>query len=279
MPRKVRQVYTNFSAGELNSLLNARTDAKAYFEGAKQCRNWYLLDEGGLMRRPATEYKATLPAQSRLIPFIFSNDETALFAFSNNRLDVYSSTGSVVQANITSNCNWSTAQLFELNFAQFGDTVFITHRNNPIRKIVRASASSFSVSAFEFELDDTVTTNGVSKTTAPFHRYADPGVTITPSATSSKILLFATGDGNPGTGTVWNYIRFFRDSTDIGNYVIMQTAGSSYNSVFALHTLDSPSSTSAITYKIQAKQGSGTMTYGEEGATQSPTITAIEVGG
>ena len=83
MPRKVRQVFTNFSSGELNNLLNARTDAKAYFEGAKQCRNWYLLDEGGLMRRPATEYKATLPAQSRLIPFIFSNDETALFAFSN----------------------------------------------------------------------------------------------------------------------------------------------------------------------------------------------------
>ena len=195
MPRKVRQVITNFSSGELNNLLNARTDAKAYFEGAKQCRNWYLLDEGGLMRRPATEYKATLPAQSRLIPFIFSNDETALFAFSNNRLDVYSSTGSVVQANITSNCNWSTAQLFELNFAQFGDTVFITHRNNPIRKIVRASASSFSVSAFEFELDDTVTTNGVSKTTAPFHRYADPGVTITPSATSgNSVTLTASAN-------------------------------------------------------------------------------------
>ena len=195
MPRKVRQVFTNFSSGELNNLLNARTDAKAYFEGAKQCRNWYLLDEGGLMRRPATEYKATLPAQSRLIPFIFSNDETALFAFSNNRLDVYSSTGSVVQANITSNCNWSTAQLFELNFAQFGDTVFITHRNNPIRKIVRASASSFSVSAFEFELDDTVTTNGVSKTTAPFHRYADPGVTITPSATSgNSVTLTASAN-------------------------------------------------------------------------------------
>ena len=46
MPRKVRQVFTNFSAGELNPLLNARTDAKAYFEGARQCKNWYLLDEG-----------------------------------------------------------------------------------------------------------------------------------------------------------------------------------------------------------------------------------------
>ena len=29
MPRKVRQVYTNFSAGEINNLLNARTDARA----------------------------------------------------------------------------------------------------------------------------------------------------------------------------------------------------------------------------------------------------------
>ena len=44
MPRKIRQVYTNFSAGEINNLLNARTDAKAYFEGGKQVRNWYLLD-------------------------------------------------------------------------------------------------------------------------------------------------------------------------------------------------------------------------------------------
>ena len=104
-------------------------------------------------------------------------------------------------------------------------------------------------------------------------------MSITPSSTSSKILLFATGDGNPTASGAWNRIRFFRDSTEIGNYVIMQTSGNSYNLVFALHTLDSPSSTSAITYSIKAQQGGGTMTYGEEGATQSPTITAIEVGG
>jgi len=81
MPRKVRQVFTNFSAGELNPLLNARTDAKAYFEGARQCKNWYLLDEGGVMRRPATQFTAELPAESRIIPFIFSEDETALLFY------------------------------------------------------------------------------------------------------------------------------------------------------------------------------------------------------
>ena len=196
MPRKVRQVYTNFSAGEINNLLNARTDAKAYFEGGKQVRNWYLLDEGGVMRRPATEYMATMPAECRIIPFIFSNDEVALFVLSNNRLDVYSNDGAVIQSNITSNCNWTTAQLFELNFAQFGDTVFLTHRDNPPRKITRTSASTFTVAAYEFELDEDVVVHGAYKTHAPFYKYEDASVTLTLNSSSTgtnRTITASTG--------------------------------------------------------------------------------------
>ena len=40
MARTMRTVLTNFSAGELNSLLKTRTDAKAYFNGAQTLRNW-----------------------------------------------------------------------------------------------------------------------------------------------------------------------------------------------------------------------------------------------
>ena len=72
MANVLRTVYTNFSSGELNPLLVTRTDASAYFSGAKTLRNWYLLDEGGVMRRPGTQFKATLPGSSRIIPFIFS---------------------------------------------------------------------------------------------------------------------------------------------------------------------------------------------------------------
>tara|TARA_B100001939_G_C16941021_1_gene618302 strand:+ start:615 stop:2834 length:2220 start_codon:yes stop_codon:yes gene_type:complete len=194
MPRKIRQVYTNFSAGEINNLLNARTDAKAYFEGGKQVRNWYLLDEGGVMRRPATEYMATMPAECRIIPFIFSNDEVAIFVLSNNRLDVYSNTGSVIQSNITSGCNWTTAQLFELNYAQFGDTVFVTNRNNPIIQIKRTSASTFTVSAFEFEEDEDVIVSGAAKTHTPFFKYEDHDVTLT-------ISTAATGTGRTITAS------------------------------------------------------------------------------
>lgn len=187
MARQLRTVLTNFSSGELNPLLSARTDAKAYFDGAKQCRNWYLLDEGGVMRRPGTEYKNTFSTrETRIIPFIFSNDEVAIFALSNNRLDVVDNNGANVQTNITSNCNWTTAQLFELNYAQFGDTVFITHRDNPIIEIKRTSATNFSVSLFAFEDDDTVTVNSINKTTQPFYKYANSSITITPGATTGN---------------------------------------------------------------------------------------------
>ena len=235
MPRKIRQVYTNFSAGEINNLLNARTDAKAYFEGGKQVRNWYLLDEGGVMRRPATEYMATMPGECRIIPFVFSNDEVALFVFSNNRLDVYSNTGSVIQSNINTEANWTTAQLFELNFAQFGDNVFITHRDNPIRRIRRLSATTFEVATFDFEEDEDVVVSGSYKTHKPFYKYEDHDVTLTLSTA-------ATGPGRTVTAStgfftsdyVGTYLRIdgsqlkitaYTSSTEVTATIIETVAG------------------------------------------------------
>ena len=206
MANTLRTVYTNFSSGELNPLLVTRTDANAYFSGAKTLRNWYLLDEGGIMRRPGTTYKATLPGKSRVIPFIFSNDELAVFVLSNGRLDVYDSDGVAIQTNITANVNWTTAQLFELNFAQFGDTVFMTHRDNPTLQIKRTSATTFTVSVFEFELDEDVVVHGAYKTHAPFYKYADASVTVTLSTS-------ATGTGRTITASspIWTteYINHY----------------------------------------------------------------------
>lgn len=194
MASTLRTVYTNFSSGELNPLLVTRTDANAYFSGAKTLRNWYLLDEGGIMRRPGTTYKATLPGESRVIPFIFSNDELAVFILSNGRLDVYDSDGVAIQTNITSNVNWTTAQLFELNFAQFGDTVFMTHRDNPTLQVKRTSATTFTVNEFEFELDEDVVVSGVKKIHSPFYKYEDASVTVT-------LSTGATGTGRTVTAS------------------------------------------------------------------------------
>tara|TARA_S200002703_G_scaffold140280_1_gene131450 strand:+ start:593 stop:2800 length:2208 start_codon:yes stop_codon:yes gene_type:complete len=198
MARTLRTVLSNFSAGELNPLLKTRTDAKAYFNGAQTLRNWYMMDSGGLMRRQGTTYKQTLPAEARLLPFVFSDDEVAIFALSNNRLDVYSSAGAVIQSNYTTNCNWTTAQLFELNLAQFGDTVFITHRDNPTIKIKRVSATSFTASVFDWASHS----SGYPRY-QPYYKYEDSAVTLTPAATSGTSVNVTASTGIFDSDSNW----------------------------------------------------------------------------
>ena len=95
-------------------------------------------------------------------------------------------------------------------------------------------------------------------------------VTITPTRSDSKILIFANIHG-VGDSSTQAYFRFMRDSTPIcigdaaGNRV-QATLGSMYynqqndTKSCSQNFLDSPSTTSAVTYKIQARtQGNGTL--------------------
>lgn len=209
MARSLKTVLTNFSSGELNPLLANRIDTPAYSNGAKQCRNFSLLAEGGIMRRPGTNYLATLPAECRLIPFVFSDDEIAIIVLSNNRMDVYNISGTAIVSNYTTNCNWTTAQLFELNFAQFGDTIFVTHRDNPMVKIFRSSASTFTVSLYEFQINEDVVVSGAYKTDTPFYKYEDGSVTLTLSTD-------ATGTGRTVTASTG-----FFTSDYVGHYLLI----------------------------------------------------------
>jgi hypothetical protein len=127
-------------------------------------------------------------------------------------------------------------------------------------------------------------------------------LTITPSSATSKIMLFANVVGGYTDGARFGW-RFVRDSTDIA---VGTTGGGSRTAVTSLAQgdttstnsfteaggsfLDSPATTSAITYKIQAvhvANASGTHTiYVNRSATWSTvvrigapvsTITAMEV--
>ena len=209
MARSLKTVLTNFSSGELNPLLANRIDTPAYSNGAKQCRNFSLLAEGGVMRRPGTSYLATLPAECRLIPFVFSDDEIAIIVLSNNRMDVYNINGTAIVSNYTTNCNWTTAQLFELNFAQFGDTIFVTHRDNPMVKIFRSSATNFTVSLYEFQVNEDVVVSGAYKTDTPFYKYEDSSTTLTLSTD-------ATGTGRTVTASTGFFTADY-----VGHYLLI----------------------------------------------------------
>jgi len=106
---------------------------------------------------------------------------------------------------------------------------------------------------------------------------------ITPSATSSKIFIMVNATGYNSDGND-NAYTIYRDSTNLGGsdgLVFVQHGVPSSNaaqSSVAMSTLDSPSTTSQITYQVYYRRlTTGTAELGRNNA--ESTITAFEIAG
>ena len=94
-------------------------------------------------------------------------------------------------------------------------TIYITHRNNAIRKIFRESASSFIVNTFSFD-----THSSGYPIYQPYYKYADSATTITPSATNSKIIL--SGSIVINCSDNYGYGQFVRSIGELKNQIILE---------------------------------------------------------
>lgn len=137
-------------------------------------------------------------------------------------------------------------------------------------------------SNIQTQLNNKVSKNGVnyalSSSTVTTVNSSTPTVIASATITTNgnPVLIVATGDGNPANTGDWNYVRIYRDSTPIGKYIIFQTSGASHNHAFAQTTIDVPAS-GTYTYTLRAWTGQGTMTYGETGNDQAPTLICLEL--
>ena len=124
----------------------------------------------------------------------------------------------------------------------------------------------------------TVNTAVISTTSTS---YVSTGLaaSITPSATSSKVLVMAGGVVYNNIADKKYYGTIYRDSTDLGNnamYIATNNASTFQANLFAAF-LDSPSTTSSTTYTYYHKVDSGVTGYISIGNYTS-TITLIEIG-
>ena len=107
---------------------------------------------------------------------------------------------------------------------------------------------------------------------------------ITPSATSSKILVMITasvgGDGSDGS---YLYGAPFRDSTELMEVAFCRDQPvSSYGAKsesLALTYLDSPSSTSQITYRLKGRATNASHEFRMNYVSGQSTITLMEIAG
>ena len=133
--------------------------------------------------------------------------------------------------------------------------------------------------------------NSVYSTVANFTSgsYTDVGLTanITPSSSSNKVLIILNVQIGKGGGSHSHHgnIKLLRDSTELnpeGSEILDSlayddTAGYLYPGSASVHYLDTPNTTSQITYKIQAMRAgnSGTFTCQPDGSASSMTLMEV----
>jgi hypothetical protein len=149
--------------------------------------------------------------------------------------------------------------------------------------------SSFTAITKPLQVVQSTKNNVFSTTSATFVDITDLSVSITPSATTSKILVFSTVALGQNTGD--GLLRLMRDSTAIaagtsgtGIFNGFGMSSASYQNQFFSSTvtfLDSPATTSATTYKIQGVCNTGTLYVNRRGVDTTyggfSTITVMEI--
>lgn len=201
----VRVFQTNFSAGEVDPLMRARTDSAAHKNGAKKLRNVAMLTTGGIARRWGTRFTGSkLPGKARLVKWEFSAGERYVVALSATTATFYSEAGAQV-AQLTG-CPWSEAIVFQLRVAQAADTMILAHPTMQTQVIRRTGLTSFAREAFAFARS----VNG-NKVYQPYYKFASDDTTLTPSGATGSIVLLANGPvfeaGHVGTRFRWHGVE------------------------------------------------------------------------
>ncbi len=211
---RVRVPLNNFQFGEISPSLTSRTDTKVYTNAGEEVRNFFIRSEGGLKKRtgtkrlhsfsgptaisdqPAFTALASLRQSVRIEPFIFSDDEKYIVAFSNERIQVFqiSPTDGTVSRIVSTSATWlvnttSAPYLEEITFAQQGDLMFICHNTFQTRILERTSLTTFSISTFNFD-----TSRDGNDIFQPYFSFQPLGMTISASGTTGSVTLTTSAD-------------------------------------------------------------------------------------
>ena len=129
------------------------------------------------------------------------------------------------------------------------------------------------------------TTATTQKTTTSSSSFVEAyTVDITPSSTSSKILIMFSTFGYQDTTAVGSIYTIYRDSTNLGDsskgLFMFRNGNNNLEMGVCGQVYDSPSTTSAITYGLRQKTESGSTAISYISRSGAPTyLTAVEIEG
>jgi hypothetical protein len=204
-----------------------------------------------------------------------ANASTALSAVDATELGYVDGVTSAIQTQMDAKTAKST-------LTTTGDTYYASAAGTPARLGIGSSAQVLTVAAGVpswatpnagkvLQIVEASTTSTLSTTSGSYADITGVTATITPSSASSKILVMvnfgAIYPTTSGSGTTYGFIKLLRTATTInetslGWYLSAGTTGvGDFYFSHTLNQIDSPATTSAVTYKCQHKLGAGSAFY------------------
>jgi len=146
----------NLNSGELSPKIDARSDVEKYAAGCRILENMIPLIYGPAERRPGTEYIYGAYDSSvvgRIIPFIYSNEIAYVIEMSALLFRYFYDGGIVLDddAVVTTTTPYLEWHLFQIQYAQSNDVMFLTHRFYHPRMLKRVTPSEFKLEEVDFK--------------------------------------------------------------------------------------------------------------------------------
>ncbi len=185
---KTRLIHNSFNAGEISPVMYGRQDFPRYQNGVETLENWFLQTQGGVSRRWGTKYIADAKVMSsavRIIPFEFSSEVFCLIELGHLYIRIHRISPAGASVDVSTGLTlYSASEIFEVQYAQSADVIYLTHANHPVRKLSRLASDSSS-----WSVKDVVFTPGPS-----YEKEQYPAVTLAMAAISGAGAKMRAGD-------------------------------------------------------------------------------------
>ena len=198
MPKSI-WAKTSFTLGEISQRCMGRFEETKpiYRDGAAMLENWLIFQYGGAFYRPGTQYIYTAGQSNpvRLESFSYSILQAYILELGNQYMRFYANGGIVLNGGnpVQISTPYLQADLFALQIANKADVAYIAHSNYPPYKLIRTSATSFTISQVNFIRGPFLDSNISATTITPS---ADTGIGITLTASTG---IFQSGH----IGALW----------------------------------------------------------------------------
>jgi hypothetical protein len=192
-----------FTTGEMSPMTLGRQDVAKYASGVQTLENFQVTPQGAILSDTGTVFVNSAKfsnSAARLIPFVFSNQQSYIVELGNLYARFYINGGQIQSGGspVEVVTPYLAAELAAIQFCQSADYLYLVHPNHPPAAITRTSNTTWNYAALTFEdgpyQDDNL----------------NPVNTLTASALTGSVTLTA------------NFAAFF--SGNVGAFVRLEEA-------------------------------------------------------